>query len=162
MLFEFLRISGFPKFVIKSPSFSQLLKTWEKLGKKEIQRGGIVIKKKNYKGRCEKRTVVKCDGICKTYDKIQDRMVDILSEDSSVKKIRCNVIMDGTDYTSDIVCTMEDDSLVVYECCLRHLLKRPTVANLLQQSREYWLRHGIKEEDWRLVVDAEKQIIEEG
>lgn len=160
MFLEFLGSSGFPKFIIKSPSFSQLLKTWEKVGKIEIQRGGIVIKKKNYKGRCEKRIVVKCDGICKTYDKIQDRMVDLLSEDNSVKKIRCNVLMDGTDYTSDIVCTMEDDSLVVYECCFRHLLKRPTVANLLQQSREYWIKHGIKEEDWRLAVDAEKQINE--
>lgn len=126
----------------------------------KIQRGGIAIKKKNYKGRCEKRTVTKCDGICKTYDKIQDRMVDLLSEDNSVKKIRCNVLMDGTDYTSDIICTMEDNSLVVYECCFRHLLKRPTVANLLQQSREYWIKHGIKEEDWRLAVDAEKQINE--
>lgn len=87
-------------------------------------------------------------------------MVDILSEDDSVKKIRCNVLMEGTEYTSDIVCTMEDGRLVIYECCLRHLLKRPTVANLLQQSRQYWLKHGIKEEDWRLAVDAEKQINE--
>ncbi len=160
MFMRFLGLSGFPKFAIKTPSFSQLLKTWEKVGEIGCQEGGVFIRKKNYKGRCEKRTVAKCDGICKTYDRIQDRMVDILSEDNSVKKIRCNVLMDGTEYTSDIVCTMEDGSLVVYECCLRHLLKRPTVANLLQQSREYWIKHGIKEEDWRLAVDAEKQINE--
>ncbi|MCM1236526.1 MAG: hypothetical protein NC489_41130 [Ruminococcus flavefaciens] len=80
-----------------------------------------------------------------------------------MKKIRCNVLMDGTEYTSDIVCTMEDGSIVVYECCYRHLLKRPTTARLLQQSREYWVKHGLKNEgDWRLAVDAEKQIIEEG
>lgn len=114
------------------------------------------MRKKNYKGRCEKRTVAKCDGICRTYDGLQSRMVDILSEDSSVKDIRCNVLMDGTGYTSDIICVMEDGSLVIYECCYRNLLNRPTNAKLLQQSREYWLKHGVKEEDWRLVVDAEK------
>ncbi len=26
------------------------------------------MRKKNYKGRCEKRSVPKCEGICKTYD----------------------------------------------------------------------------------------------
>ncbi len=114
------------------------------------------MRKKNYKGRCEKRTVAKCEGICKTFDKLQSRMVDILSEDRSVKNVRCNVLMDGTDYTSDIVCVMEDESIVIYECCYRNLLNRPTNAKLLQQSREYWLKHGIQEEDWRLVVDAEK------
>lgn len=114
------------------------------------------MKKKNYKGRCEKRSVPKCEGICKTYDGIQSRMVDILAEDGTVKEIRCNVPMDGTEYTSDIVCTMKDDSIVVYECCYRNLLKRPSNAKLLQQSRDYWLQHGVKEEDWRLAVDAEK------
>ena len=114
------------------------------------------MKKKNYKGRCEKRSVPKCEGICKTYDALQSRMVDILAEDKSVKEIRCNVAMGNTGYTSDIVCTMEDDTVVVYECSYRNLIKRPTTAGLLQQSREYWLDHGVKEEDWRLVVDAEK------
>lgn len=114
------------------------------------------MKKKNYKGRCEKRTVPKCEGVCKTYDVLQSRMVDILSEDNSVKEIRCNVPMEDTGYTSDIVCTMGDDSLVVYECCYRNLIKRPTTARLLQQSRVFWLEHGVKKEDWRLVVDAEK------
>jgi len=83
-------------------------------------------------------------------------MVDILSEDEDVKEIRCNVQMAGTEYVSDIVCTMEDDTIVIYECCYRNLLKRPSNAKLLQQSRDYWLQHGVKEEDWRLAVDAEK------
>lgn len=83
-------------------------------------------------------------------------MVDIISEDEDVKEIRCNVPMAGTEYVSDIVCTMEDDTIVIYECCYRNLLKRPSNAKLLQQSRDYWLQHGVKEEDWRLAVDAEK------
>lgn len=114
------------------------------------------MKKKNYKGRCEKRSVPKCEGICKTYDALQSRMVDILSEDDVVREIRCNVPMGDTGYTSDIVCTMNDDTLVVYECCYRNLVKRPTTARLLQQSKEFWLDRGVKEGDWRLVVDAEK------
>lgn len=83
-------------------------------------------------------------------------MVDNLSEDETVKEIKCNVPIDGSEYTSDIVCTMEDNTIVVYECCYRNLLKRPSNAKLLQQSREYWLKHGVKEKDWRLAVDAEK------
>ena len=29
------------------------------------------MRKKNYKGRCEKRKLDKCQGVCKTYDDIQ-------------------------------------------------------------------------------------------
>ena len=114
------------------------------------------MRKKNYKGRCEKRSIPKCEGICKTYDDIQRQMADLLSENETVKEIRCNVPMDGSEYTSDIVCTMEDDTIIVYECCYRNLLKRPSYAKLLQQSRKYWLGHEVKEKDWRLAVDAEK------
>ena len=37
------------------------------------------MKKINYKGRCEKRKVSKCEDICRTYSKIQSAMVDIAS-----------------------------------------------------------------------------------
>lgn len=114
------------------------------------------MRKKNYKGRCEKRSVPKCQGTCKTYDTLQSRMVDILSDDAAVKEIRCNVPMDGSGYTSDIVCTLEDGRMIVFECCYRNILKRPTTAKLLQQSRGYWLGHGVGEKDWRIAVDAEK------
>ena len=40
------------------------------------------MRKRNYKGRCEKRNVPKCEGVCKTYDALQSRMVDILSEET--------------------------------------------------------------------------------
>lgn len=77
------------------------------------------MRKKNYKGRCAKRSVPKCEGVCKTYDALQSRMVDILSEDTVVREIRCNVPMDDTGYTSDIVCIMDDESVVVYKMMLR-------------------------------------------
>ena len=53
------------------------------------------MRKKNYKGRCEKRSIPKCEGICKTYDELQSKMVDILSEEQSIKTIQCNISLEG-------------------------------------------------------------------
>ena len=36
------------------------------------------MRKKNYKGRCEKRTLSKCQDICRTYDPIQSAYADEL------------------------------------------------------------------------------------
>ena len=36
------------------------------------------MKKMNYKGRCEKRKVSKCDSIVRTYSKLQSSTVDSL------------------------------------------------------------------------------------
>ena len=49
------------------------------------------MRKKNFKGRCEKRTLGKCKGVCKTYDKIQSAYADILQNDDDIIEIRCNV-----------------------------------------------------------------------
>lgn len=38
------------------------------------------MRKKNYKGRCEKKTIDKCKTVCKTYDPIQSAYVDILDQ----------------------------------------------------------------------------------
>ena len=35
----------------------------------------VVMKKKGYKGRCEKRSLSKCVGICRTYDPSSLRML---------------------------------------------------------------------------------------
>lgn len=43
------------------------------------------MKKINYKGRCEKRKVSKCDDICRTYSRIQSAMVDVLEKDDDVR-----------------------------------------------------------------------------
>lgn len=40
------------------------------------------MKKMNYKGRCEKRKVAKCEDIVKTYSKLQSVMVELLEHDS--------------------------------------------------------------------------------
>ena len=115
------------------------------------------MRKKNYKGRCEKRSVKKCTEICRTYDAIQSAYADLLAEDKTVKEFRCNVTMDGLsegDYTSDFVCTKEDGSLMVRECVYRNRLMKPLTVKLLEESRQYWLRHGVS--DWGIVIDEEK------
>ena len=49
------------------------------------------MKKINYKGRCEKRKVSKCEDICRTYSGIQSAMVDVLEKDDDVVSFECNV-----------------------------------------------------------------------
>lgn len=114
------------------------------------------MRKKNFKGRCEKRIIGKCSDVCRTYDAIQYAYADLLQESDEVKEIRCNVLLDGLDvgeYTSDFVCTKADGDLMVRECVFRKFLMKPLTVKLLDASREYWIRHGVT--DWGLVIDEE-------
>ena len=45
----------------------------------------FIMKKKNYKGRCVKRAVPKSKEICKTYNDIQFKFLDVLQESEQVK-----------------------------------------------------------------------------
>ena len=114
------------------------------------------MRKKNFKGRCEKRVIGKCTEVCRTYDAVQYAYADLLQADDGVKEIRCNVLLDGLDigeYTSDFVCTKANGDLMVRECVYRRLLMKPLTVKLLDASRDYWLRHGVT--DWGLVIDEE-------
>ena len=65
------------------------------------------MRKKNFKGRCEKRTISKCEEVCRTFDSIQYAYADVLQASEDIKEIRCNVPLDGLpdgEYTSDFVC----------------------------------------------------------
>ena len=53
------------------------------------------MRKKGYKGRCEKRVVGKCEGVCRIYDPIQSAYADILQQDDRVVKFQCNVLLEG-------------------------------------------------------------------
>ena len=100
------------------------------------------MRKKNFKGRCEKRMIGKCSDVCRTYDAIQYAYADLLQESDEVKEIRCNVLLDGLDvgeYTSDFVCTKTDGDLMVRECVFRKFLMKPLTVKLLDASREYWI-----------------------
>ena len=77
------------------------------------------MRKKNFKGRCEKRVLGKCVEVCRTYDAIQYAYADLLQASDKIKEIRCNVLLDGLEvgeYTSDFVCTKADGDLMVREC----------------------------------------------
>ncbi len=111
------------------------------------------MRKKNYKGRCEKRTLSKCKEVCRTYDRVQFTYADYLQQNECIEEIQCNVSLDGEEYTTDFVCVKTDQELMVRECISRRLLTKPMTVKLLDQSREYWLRRGVS--DWGIVIDEE-------
>ncbi len=45
------------------------------------------MRKKNFKGRCEKRMIGKCSDVCRTYDAIQYAYADLLQESDEIKEI---------------------------------------------------------------------------
>lgn len=116
------------------------------------------MRNSNTRARCEKRTLKKCKGVCRTYSDIQSTMADYLESDENIKEYICNYALtdfslkDGN-YTSDFFCKTVDGDMIVYECVFQKHLKRTLTYTLLDASRTYWLKRGVK---WRLVVDASK------
>ncbi len=118
--------------------------------------GGAAMRKKGYKGRCEKKDLSKSQEVCRTYDAIQSNYADILQNDNNIQEIRCNVLLDGLSegaYTSDFVCVKADGDLMVRECVFRKFLTKPMTVKLLDASRDYWINHGVS--DWGMVIDEE-------
>ena len=115
------------------------------------------MRKKTYKGRCEKRSLEKFTSICKTYDPIQSAYANILVKNKDIAEVRCNVILDDdcSEYMTDFVCTKINGDLMVRECISIRLLEKPLSMKLMDMSRTYWLRHGVS--DWGIVVDAAKE-----
>lgn len=112
--------------------------------------------KKNYKGKCVKRKLGKCNGVCKTFSDIADVYAQKLEESPEVVEIRCNVLLNGLEcgeYTSDFVCKKVNGDLMVRECVMKQLLVKPMTMKLLNASRLFWLRRGV--EDWGLVINHE-------
>ena len=62
------------------------------------------MRKKNFKGRCEKITVTKSKSICKTYDDLQRSYLEKLEANSDIQEIRMNIVLDSLpDYTLNII-----------------------------------------------------------
>lgn len=115
------------------------------------------MRKKNYKGRCTKRTVSKSKEVCKTYDDIAFKYLDLLEANKNIVEIKCNVpvnLSELGEYTTDFVCMKKDGDLLVRECVFRKLITRPSTIKLLDASREYWLKRGVT--DWGLVINEEE------
>lgn len=77
----------------------------------------------------------------------------MLQADNDIVEIRCNVLLEGTEYTTDFVCTKTNQELRVRECVYRTHLTKPMTIKLLDISREYWLKRGVV--DWGLVINEE-------
>ena len=74
------------------------------------------MKKKNYKGKCQKRKVEKCAETFRAYNDIQYAYVNKLEQDDSIKEISCNVFLKELkegEYTSDFVCIKSNNKLMV-------------------------------------------------
>lgn len=115
------------------------------------------MRRKNYKGRCEKRTLTKCQEVVRTYDEIQYAYADVLEKNKDIISYQCNALLDGVEndaYTSDFVCTKNDGDSMVRECVKREHIQKPMTVRLLDISRIYWLRRGVT--DWGIVIDEEK------
>lgn len=112
------------------------------------------MKKKNYKGKCEKISISKCKDVCRTYNKIQYVYANILQNDNNIKEIKCNVPLENIyeeEYTSDFVCITVNNDIIVRECVFKKYLLKPMTVKLLDISKEYWENHGVK--DWGIVID---------
>lgn len=77
------------------------------------------MRRKGYRGvGCVKRSFSKCEGICKTYDKIQTAFAEQLRNDPSIIAFLCNALMDSGDeenqYTTDFVATKQDHTKQAY------------------------------------------------
>ena len=93
----------------------------------------------------------------RAYSDIQAAYAERLEKGDEVKEFQCNVLLDGLEegeYTSDFLCVKADGDFMVRECVERKFLMKPRTVKLLDASRNYWLRHGVK--DWGLVINAEK------
>ena len=75
----------------------------------------------------------------------------------SFTEIRCNVPIElpslGS-YTSDVVCITDCGEMFVREWVFRQRISIPMTIKLLDASREYWIRRGVK--DWGIATDEEK------
>ena len=113
------------------------------------------MRKKNFKGRCEKRKLSKCEDVCRTFDAIQSAYADLLNGSEDIKSFQVNVLLDGMDggYTSDFAYVKADNDLMVRECVERKHLTKPLTVKLLQASKDFWSRHGVS--DRGIVVEKE-------
>ena len=114
------------------------------------------MRKKNYKGRCEKISVSKSKEVCRLYSDLQKKYLKVLQENPEIEEIRCNVLLDGLElgeYTSDFVCIKTGRKMMVRECIETKYLTKPMRVKLLDASRDYWINLGIT--DWGMIVDGE-------
>lgn len=111
------------------------------------------MQKKNYKGRCVKRSLSKCKGVCRTYNPLQQAYADFLQEEEDIVEFETNVVLEGEEYTSDFLFKKGSGDLGVRECVNKSHICKPRTVQLLDKSRSYWLKRGVN--DWGIVIESE-------
>ena len=95
------------------------------------------------------RTLNKCDKRFIAYNDVQWKYADVLEQNEEIVEIMCNVKLKGLEigenYTSDFVCVKDNKELVVIETCYKKNLLKPLTCKMLDASREYWIKQGVKE-----------------
>ena len=74
---------------------------------------------------------------------------------TSIDNKSIKAICEAGEYMTDIVCTKSNGELLVRECVSTKILPRPLTGKMLDISRTYWLRRGVK--DWGIVTDATEE-----
>lgn len=67
----------------------------------EWQKEGAAMRKRGFKGRCEKRMLSKSKEVCRLYDPIQSAYANQLEKDDAIREIRCNVPLDDGEHMTD-------------------------------------------------------------
>ena len=109
------------------------------------------MKKTNYKGRCEKRKVSKCEGICRTYNKIQSAFVDELENDDNILSFECNVLLKGVAndlYSSDFVAkrvdtVMSQSSKSITNCSMKPWNGTTKIRHALTDGSKITMRRSV-------------------
>lgn len=112
------------------------------------------MRAKDFKGRCIKRKLTKCEDTVRTYDQLQTVYADMLQNDNEIVSFKCNVLLSDIpegEFTTDFLCEKTDGDFCVRECVYRKKLLLPRTARLLDISKEYWERRGIT--DWAIVTE---------
>lgn len=113
------------------------------------------MRKKDFKGKVVKKKVSKSKAVCRCYNDLQLAALDRFEADDDIIEIQMNIGLDDAElklYMTDFLCKRENGDYLVRECAFRKVLLRPQTVKLLDLSRNYWHRRGVK--DWGIVVEV--------
>ena len=113
------------------------------------------MRKRDFKGKVVKKRALKAATICRCYDDLQLAALDAFEADDDIIEIQMNIGLDDAElklYMTDFLCKRENGECLVRECTFRKVLLRPQTVKLLDGSRNYWHRRGIK--DWGIIVEV--------
>lgn len=113
------------------------------------------MRKRDFKGKVVKKRALKAATVCRCYDDLQLKALDVFEADDDIVEIQMNIGLDDAElklYMTDFLCKRTNGSYLVRECAFRKVLLRPQTVKLLDSSRNYWHRRGVR--DWGIIVEV--------